>query len=74
MARKRAKKRGGKWVQASVERMQKRGTLGSYGHHTVKQMERDKKKGGKIAKKATWALNMERAAKKRKKKSRTTTR
>lgn len=53
------------------ERMAEKGTLGSYGHHSVSQMERDKDKGGKIARKANFALNMHRIAAKRKRRGST---
>jgi hypothetical protein len=45
--------------------MKRRGTLGSYGHHSDSQKKRDIKKGGKLAKKAQFALNMSRISKKR---------
>jgi hypothetical protein len=70
-ARKR-KKRGGKWIQAASRRMARKGTKGSYGHHSVAQMKRDKAKGGAIGKKANFALSMKKIASRRKK--RTTTR
>lgn len=73
-AKKASKKRGAKFIQDATARMAKRGTIGSYGHHTVKQMLRDKARGGKIGKKANFALNMERIAQKRKKKRRSTKR
>lgn len=64
------KRGGGKFIQKATARMKKKGTLGSYGHHSVAQMEKDKAKGGKIGKKANFALNMARIAKKRKKSGR----
>lgn len=62
-----AKKRSKKFIQKAVKKMQDKGTVGSYGHHSVAEMKADKKKGGKVAKKANFALNMERIAKKHKK-------
>lgn len=68
MAAKR-KRKGGRWIQAASKRMAKKGTKGSYGHHTEKQMQRDKAKGGAIGKKANFALNMRKLANRRKKKT-----
>ena len=53
-----AKKKKGKWIQDASARMDAKGTKGSYGSHSVKQMEKDKGKGGAIGKKANFALNM----------------
>jgi len=72
MARSKGKK--GLWLSKARSEMKRKGTLGSYGHHSVAQMERDKAKGGKIGRKANFALNMERIAKKRKKKGRKSSR
>ena len=69
MAAKKSKRKGGRWIQAASKRMAKKGTKGSYGHHTEKQMQRDKSKGGAIGKKANFALNMRKIANKRKKKT-----
>ena len=55
-----------KWVQAAREEMERRGTIGSYGHHSARQQERDIKKGGRKGKKALFARNMRVAAAKRK--------
>jgi len=49
-----------KWIQKARERMKKKGTEGSYGHHSMKQIDRDIHKGGKIAKKAQFAKNVRR--------------
>lgn len=68
MAAKR-KRKGGRWLQAASKRMKAKGTKGSYGHHTEKQMQRDKAKGGAIGKKANFALTMRKLANKRKKKT-----
>lgn len=57
-AKKRAKGKSYNWIGKATARMKKRGTVGSYGHHTVKQMKRDKKKGRAIARKANFALNV----------------
>lgn len=62
--------KGEKFIQKAKARMKKKGTEGSYGHHSEKQMEKDKAKGGKIGKKANFALNMKRINSKRKKSGR----
>jgi hypothetical protein len=49
--------------------MARRGTKGSYGHHSVAQMKRDKAKGGALGKKANFALSMRKIASRRKKRS-----
>lgn len=56
-----AKKKAGKWMQKARESMKERGTEGSYGHKSVKQMKKDKAKGGSIGKKANFALNARKA-------------
>lgn len=69
MAKKRRKSTrkgsGRKWMQAANERMERKGTKGSYGHHSMKQMLRDKAKGGAIGRKANFAINARKAVKKR---------
>lgn len=60
------KKHKGKWIQRARARMKAKGTEGSYGHHTEKQMERDIHKGGKRGKKAQFALNMRKIAARKK--------
>jgi len=47
-----------KWIQKAVARMKRKGTLGSYGSHSVKAMKRDIARGGKMGRKAQFALNM----------------
>ncbi|MGH7749542.1 MAG: hypothetical protein ACREQ5_32965 [Candidatus Dormibacteria bacterium] len=68
-AKKMAKKKKNHFIQAAKERMVEKGTVGSYGHHTEKQMEKDKAKGGAIGKKANFALNMEKIRNKKKRKA-----
>jgi hypothetical protein len=51
------KRSKGKWLQSARERMDEKGSKGSYGHKTIKQMKKDKAKGGAIGKKANFALN-----------------
>ena len=57
-----------KWIQAATTRMKKKGTLGSFGKATAKKIARAKKQGGKMKKKAIFAENMKKIAKKHKKK------
>ena len=54
-----------KWIQKAVAKMKKKGTLGSFGKVTAKKIARAKKKGGKMAKKAIFAQNMKKVAKRR---------
>lgn len=60
----------GLWIQKARKKMERKGTVGSYGHHSEAQMKKDIAKGGKLGKKAQFALNMERIAAKRKGKKR----
>lgn len=60
-----AKKRKGKWIQAATEKMEEKGTLGSFGKATPKKIAHAKAEGGKEARKAVFAQNMKRAAQKR---------
>lgn len=59
-----------KWIQAANERMEEKGTVGSFGRATAKKIKRGLAKGGKQAKKAQFALNMKRLAQRRKRRSR----
>jgi hypothetical protein len=61
-----AKKRKKKWIQGAEAEMERKGTKGSYGSHSEKQQKRDIKRGGKIGKKAQFALNMRKIAARRK--------
>ena len=54
-----------KWIQKAVAKMKKKGTLGSFGKATSKKITAAKKKGGKVAKKAIFAQNMRRIAKRK---------
>ena len=54
-----------KWIQAAVKKMKKRGTLGSFGKATKKKIAAGKKAGGKRAKKAVFAQNVAKAARKK---------
>lgn len=62
-----AKRKGKKWIQKAEDEMEKRGTKGSYGHHSEKQMDKDIAKGGKRGKKALFAKNMREIGKRHKK-------
>lgn len=53
------------WIQEAVKKMKAKGTLGSFGKATGKKIAKAKKKGGKMAKKAIFAANMKKIAKKR---------
>lgn len=61
-----AKRKGGRFIQKATARMKRKGTLGSYGHHSMKQMSKDKAKGGAIGKKANFAMNMAKIRSKKK--------
>lgn len=52
-----------KFIQKAVAKMKKKGTLGSFGKATPKKIAAAKKKGGKAAKKAVFAQNMKKIAK-----------
>lgn len=52
------------WIKGVVDKMKKKGTLGSFGKATPKKIAAAKKKGGKAAKKAIFAQNVKRIAKK----------
>jgi hypothetical protein len=66
MKKKNKDKEKGKWIQDAEERMERKGTKGSYGHHSEKQQKRDAKRGGKLGKKAQFALNMRKIGQRRK--------
>lgn len=48
----------GNWIGKATSKMKQKGTLGSYGHHSMKQINKDIKKGGAIGKKAQFAKNV----------------
>ena len=64
MARKK-KRKGGKFIQKATERMAEKGTLGSFGKATPGKIARAKAHGGKEAKKAIFAENMKKIARRR---------
>ena len=63
-----ATKRKRNWIGAATRRMKRKGTLGSFGKATKKKVAKAKKQGGKMAKKAVFAANMAKIARRRKKK------
>ncbi len=52
------KKSKGNWIKDATDKQEKKGTKGSYGHHSEKEMDKDVAKGGKLGKKANFARNM----------------
>lgn len=66
MARKKkGARKGGKWLQGARAEFKRKGTLGSYGSHSDAQKRRDIAKGGKIGRKAQFALNAEKSHRKK---------
>ena len=55
-----------KWIQAAREKMEEKGTVGSFGKATPKKIAAAKKEGGKEEKKAVFAANMKKIAAKHK--------
>ena len=56
-----------KWIQKATAKMAKKGTLGAFGKATPKKIASAKKHGGLEAKRAIFAQNMKKIAKKHKK-------
>lgn len=56
------------WIQKATAKMKKKGTLGSFGKATPKKIAAAKAKGGKAEKKAIFAQNVKKAARKKGKK------
>lgn len=54
-----------KWIQAATAKMKKKGTLGSFGKATKKKIAAGKRAGGARARKAVFAQNVARAARKK---------
>lgn len=54
-----------KWIQGAVQKMKKKGTLGSFGKATPSKIAKAKKEGGKMEKKAIFAQNMKAIARKK---------
>lgn len=55
-----------KWIQAAREKMEEKGSVGSFGKATPKHIAAAKKEGGVEKKKAIFAQNMKRIAEKHK--------
>jgi len=55
-----------KWIQGAREKMEEKGTVGSFGKATPKKISAAKKKGGIMEKKAVFASNMKKIAERRK--------
>jgi hypothetical protein len=62
------KKKSGKWIQKADKKMEEKGTKGAFGKATGKKIAKAKAKGGLQEKRAVFAENMSRIAKKNKKK------
>jgi hypothetical protein len=58
-----------KWLQAAREKMEEKGSVGSYGKSSPAKDKRNIAKGGVMAKKAQFAMNMRKAAARRKRRS-----
>lgn len=54
------------WIQSATDKMEKKGTLGSFGKATPSKIAAAKKEGGKMEKKAIFASNMKKIASKNK--------
>lgn len=59
----------GKWIQKAEEKMEEKGTAGSFGKATPKKIARAMKHGGKEEKKAIFARNMKKIASRRHRRS-----
>jgi hypothetical protein len=58
-----------KWIQAAREKMEEKGSVGSFGKATPSKIAAAKKKGGVEEKKAVFAANMKKIAAKHRGKS-----
>ena len=54
-----------KWIQKAREKMEEKGTIGSFGKATESKIAAAKRAGGKRAKKAIFAENMRKIARKK---------
>jgi hypothetical protein len=63
MARRKGKRR---FIQKAVARMEEKGTVGAFGAATPRKIARAKAKGGLQAKRAVFAENMRKIARRRK--------
>lgn len=55
----------GKWIQAATAKMARKGTLGAFGKATPGKIAAGKKAGGLQAKRAVFAENMRKIARRR---------
>jgi len=55
-----------RWIQKARERMEKKGTVGKFGRATPSKIARAKAHGGKEEKRAVFAENMKKIARRRK--------
>lgn len=62
------KKKDKKWIQKATAKMKKKGTLGAFGKATAKKIARGKRAGGLQKKRAIFAENTKKLARKKKKK------
>lgn len=68
MAKRKHKNPDPKWMEHAKERMEEKGTVGSFGKATKKKIASGKKAGGKRKKKAIFAQNAKKAAHKKSRK------
>jgi hypothetical protein len=61
----------GKWIQSATDKMERKGTLGSFGPATAKNISRGMKAGGLQKKRAVFAANMRKIAARRRGRSAT---
>ena len=55
-----------RWIQKARERMERKGTVGKFGRATPSKIARAKAEGGKAEKRAVFAENMKKIARRRK--------
>ncbi len=55
-----------RWIQGAVAKMKEKGTLGSFGKATAKNIAAGRKAGGLQAKKANFAANMKKISQRKK--------
>ena len=53
------------WIQSATAKMKAKGTLGSFGKATEKKVAKAKAEGGKMEKKAVFAENVSKIARKK---------
>jgi hypothetical protein len=55
-----------RWIQKAAKKMKRKGTVGAFGKATTKKIAAAKKKGGLAKKRAVFADNMRKIARRRK--------